>query len=317
MFHHLERLTGERGVYEHARYDRARVSHGYTTDDNARVLVVLSPMTGQHTSAPFRRALDFVVAGRVPTGWHNRMSDAGAWLDETGSDDCHGRALWGLGAAIASGIERAVPVFVHGLDLHSPWLRAISFAALGALHARPQLPTEVDQFLDRISGGFASPRPGPWRWPEPRLTYANARIPQAMIEVGAVTGASDLVEGGLELLEWLRNLESRGTHFSFTPVGGRGPDEEGPSFDQQPIEAWAMTDACRSALAIDGSPQWRAAAVMAARWFLGSNDNGSVMYDVTTGAGFDGLHASGRNENRGSESTLSALGALATWSRLH
>ena len=313
VFHHLQTLTGAHGVYEHARYDRPRVSHGYTTDDNARVLVVLAPLRDQQTSEPFSRALDFVVAGRLPAGWHNRMSNAGKWIDEVGSDDCHGRALWGLGAAIEFGAERAMATFVAGLDFRSASLRATSYAALGAVRARRQLPTEVDHFLDRISENFAAPRSGPWKWPEPRLTYANARIPQAMVEVGTVTGASGLVDGGLELLEWLWNVERRDDHFSFTPVGGRGPGDVAPAFDQQPIEAWAMADACRSALAADGSSEWRTAAAVAARWFLGGNDNRSVMYDVATGAGFDGLHAVGKNENRGSESTLSALGALATW----
>lgn len=313
VFRHLERLTGAHGVYEHARYDRPRVSHGYTTDDNARVLVVLAPLPDQHASEPFSRALDFVVSGRVPTGWHNRMSARGRWIDERGSDDCHGRALWGLGVAIESGVERATAPFVAGLDFRSESLRATSYAALGAVRARRRLPTEVDRFLDRISENFASPRSGTWKWPEPRLTYANARVPQAMVEVGVVTGSSALVEGGLELLGWLRRVERRAAHFSFTPVGGRGPGDAAPAFDQQPIEAWAMADACRSALAVDGSTEWRTATELSARWFLGWNDNRSVLYDVATGAGFDGLHAVGKNDNRGSESTLSALGALATW----
>ncbi|MDP9027802.1 MAG: glycosyltransferase, partial [Actinomycetota bacterium] len=42
-------------------------------------------------------------------------------------------------------------------------------------------------------------------------------------------------------------------------------------------------------------------------WFLGDNDSSTVMVDVETGAGFDGLESDGRNENRGAESTLAAL----------
>jgi hypothetical protein len=315
VFHHLQRLTGAHGVYEHARFDQPRVTHGYTTDDNARVLVVLAPWPRQHSSESFRRAIHFVVSGQVPAGWHNRMSNRGSWMDERGSDDCHGRALWGLGTVIGSGVadEGAFAAFASGLDFRSSSLRATSFAALGAVRARHHLTAEVDRFLDRLSVGFAPPRPGRWMWPEPRLTYANARIPQAMIEVGAMTGASGLLADGLELLEWLTNTERSETHFSFTPVGGRGPGDVSPSFDQQPIEAWAMADACRSALHIDGSSEWQSAVVMAARWFIGLNDNGLLLYDLDTGAGFDGLHAVGKNQNRGSESTLSALGALTTW----
>ncbi|MEX1270953.1 MAG: glycosyltransferase [Acidimicrobiia bacterium] len=310
---HLERLTGPYGVYEHARFDQPRVTHGYTTDDNARVLVVLADLEDGNRSVTFRRALDFVLSGRVPSGWHNRMSSEGSWMDDLGSDDCHGQALWGLGAVIGSGVaeDRVATSFVTGLDFRSQYLRSTSFAALGVVRARPHLPTEVDRFLDRLSDRYTFPPRKGWRWPEPRLTYANARIPQAMIEVGSLTGSSRMLTDGLELLEWLTDVERRGGHFSFTPVGGRGPDEIGPSFDQQPIEAWAMADACRSALDVDGSEEWRTVGTMAADWFLGLNDNGSILYDAQTGAGFDGLESAGRNQNRGCESTLSALGALA------
>ena len=318
MFRHLEALTGRHGVYEHARFDQPRRAHGYTTDDNARVLVVLAPRPGEWDSEAFRLALDFVVAGRVHGGWHNRMSHWGTWTDDLGSDDCHGRALWGLGTAIACGVEHPSlsDVFTAGLDFRSSSPRAVAYAALGAVRARPYLPAEVGAFLDRISTRFAEPRRGDWIWPEPRLTYANARIPQAMIEVGAVTGVDDLREHGLDLLDWLMKLELRGTHFSFTPVDGRGPGEVGPGFDQQPIEAWAMSDACRTAWDVDGSARWKRAIELTGRWFLGLNDNGSRLYDVSTGAGFDGLHPVGVNRNCGSESTLSALAALAGWHQL-
>jgi hypothetical protein len=49
---------------------------------------------------------------------------------------------------------------------------------------------------------------------------------------------------------------------------------------------------------------------MAWAWFRGDNDSEISMVDTETGAGFDGLEASGRNENRGAESTLAAL---STW----
>ena len=93
-------------------------------------------------------------------------------------------------------------------------------------------------------------------------------------------------------------------------MGGRGPGESGPAFDQQPIEAWAMADACLRAAMVDGGTQWETGLTDAADWFLGRNDTGAVLYDGRTGAGYDGLEAKGVNENRGAESTLAALGAL-------
>ncbi len=118
-----------------------------------------------------------------------------------------------------------------------------------------------------------------------------------------------MVDDGLDLLAWLISAERGETGFSFTPVGGRGPGDEKPGFDQQPIEAWAMADACLAASRID--PSFTAAFHDAVQWFLGWNDGNEIMYDSRSGAGFDGLCRNGINLNRGAESTLSALATLA------
>ena len=129
-------------------------------------------------------------------------------------------------------------------------------------------------------------------------------------------GEENMVADGLDLLEWLIKTETGERDFSFTPVGGRGPDESGPAFDQQPIEAWAMADACLRAISVDGGSLWDIGLAAAAGWFLGRNDTGALLYDHSTGAGYDGLEAAGINLNRGAESTLSALGALQAGHRL-
>ena len=115
---HLRALTGRFGLFEHAPQDVPPVSPGYTTDDNARALAVLGD-AGLGDTDEAARYLRFVLWARVPGGWHNRMSPNGAWLDDRGSDDAHGRALWGLGTSIAVGVtDREVEsVFLAGLDL--------------------------------------------------------------------------------------------------------------------------------------------------------------------------------------------------------
>jgi hypothetical protein len=119
-----------------------------------------------------------------------------------------------------------------------------------------------------------------------------------------------LIDDGLRLLEWLLMVEHDDVGFSFTSVAGRDPAEHGSRFDQQPIEAWAMADACLLAVEIDGHDRWERSLVDAAMWILGRNDAGVPLYDSGTGAGFDGLEPASANQNRGAESTLAALGAL-------
>jgi hypothetical protein len=312
LWDHLRRLTGRFGLFEHALYDTPRFAHGYTTCDNARALVVLS-RAGMHEAA-LQPYLDFVLAGRLDIGWHNRMSSEGRWLDRVGSDDAAGRAVWGLAEVVAAGHEdeRVVSALVGGLGLESRHLRSNVYLLLAAASSHGVGLPQAEHVLRAALGRLPDAGSGTWPWPEPRLTYDNARLPEALIRAGDVLDEPSTVDLGLTLLEWLVDVEWTGDWFSFTPVGGRGPGEAGPGFDQQPIEAWGMVDACRAASEVDPTGPWGSLHQSAARWFLGHNDLAMSLYDADTGAGFDGLTADGANLNRGAESTLAALGAV--WS---
>ena len=147
-------------------------------------------------------------------------------------------------------------------------------------------------------------------WPEERLAYDNARIPEALLAAGAWTDDDFLLDNGLRLLEWLVETETRSGYFSFTPVGGWAPGERRPGFDQQPIEAAAMADACGRAFSLTGDERWRDLVKRAACWFVGDNDGSEVLYDAETGGCRDGLTPEGANQNQGAESTLAALATL-------
>ena len=163
---HLEVLTGQFGLYEHAVLDRPRRSLGYTTDDNARALVVLSHI--RPDGLGMRQYLEFVLAGRVPGGWHNRMSPFGVWVDARGSDDAHGRALWGLGYALATkDAGRVFPVFSRGLDLDTPHPRSNAYAVLGAVAALGlgPPPRRSRRFSTAPPGAFPAPTVAPGNGP--------------------------------------------------------------------------------------------------------------------------------------------------------
>lgn len=130
----------------------------------------------------------------------------------------------------------------------------------------------------------------------------------AALLLGVTFDRIDLVKDGLRLLAWLIDHELRGDHFSFAPVGGRGPDGRPPEFDQQPLEATAMLDACIAARSVSGDSRWLEPAVTALEWFLGRNDAAVPLYNETTSAGHDGLTRSGVSENAGAESTISRSG---------
>lgn len=319
-FTHLRRLTDAGGLYEHAAGSRPRPEHGYCVDDVARALVLVcrDPEKPGDLGDLREQYLAFVLAAQAPDGrFRNRRAVDLTWSGSPSVEDCWGRALWGLGAAVArDGLPRraiALEAFRRAAAWRSPWLRAMSFAALGAAQVLAVLPGDRSALRLLGDAGQLLRRPGGrvgWPWPEPRLTYANAAIPEAMIVAGDALDDQGLLSDGLRLLDWLLTIQTRNGHLSVVPVAGWGPGDSGPAYDQQPIEAAALADACACAFRFTGETRWLRSLGLCADWFWGDNDSSTCLYDVDTGAGYDGLERSGRNGNQGAESTLALLSTL-------
>lgn len=317
---HLVHLTDDLGVWEHAEHAEPRIAHGFCTDDNARALIVAcrEASDGPVPDGLVATYLGFLLDARTTAGgFHNRRSQDGTWLDDVGSDDSQGRALWALGVVARHGPQRwmreaGIEAFDVATTFESVHLRANAFAVLGAVELLAAEPGHAGAraLLRRCVEPLAEAAGSRVPWVEARLTYDNARLPEALLAAGAALHDARLTHRGLRLLTWLVAVETRGDHFSFVPHGGWAPGEARPGFDQQPLEAAAMADACLQAFVLTGEPAWRLRALRAARWFLGHNDTGQVLYDVTTGATGDGLMRDGANANQGAESTLAGLAAL-------
>lgn len=319
-FEHLARLTHQLGMWEHAELMVPRTEHGFCTDDNARALIVVSRDAGRTAALDVlgQTYLRFVLDARTPAGrFRNRRDQDGTWLDEVGSDDSQGRALWSLGVAARHGASSAtrhqsMAAFDVCRSFGSVHLRANAFAVLGAVEVLVAHPGHVGatDLLHRCADRLASAAGSRIPWFEARLTYDNARLPEALLAAGHALDAPRLRHAGLRLLDWLVGVETRGEHFSFVPADGWTPGEPRPGFDQQPVEAIAMAEACHRAWTITGDDTWRRRGMRAVGWFVGDNDLGAVLYDADTGGTCDGLMRDGVNENRGAESTLAGLAAL-------
>ena len=315
---HLQRMSDHLGLFEHACYDVPRREHGYCVDDVARGLVLVC-REAELTPDLVRLAavyLAFVVAAVRPDGCVvNRMNASGEWTDTASLDDCWGRALWGLGvAAVHAPTEEmrtaARTAFRTAATRRSPYLKAAAFAALGAGVLLIADPGELSaRLLLRDLAGAVGPLPddAAWPWPEPWLSYGNGAIVEALLLAGTALPDPGLLQHGLVLLDFLLRTESRDGHLSVTPVAGRLPGDAAHAFDQQPIEVAAIADACARAYDATGDLRWQDGVLAAWAWFLGDNDSRTVMFDASTGAGFDGLMSHGANLNQGAESTLAML----------
>jgi hypothetical protein len=314
-------MSDDTGLLEHARGAVPRRGCGYCVDDVARGLVVVS--REEHPSPEVARLteryLAFVAHALAPDGrCHNRLGYDRRWEDEPGSGDWWGRAIWGLGTAASAHRDAwvrrdALECFDLAARCRSVSPRAMAFATLGAaeiLRGHPSHPGARALIADAVATIGRPAARQMWPWPEPRLAYANAVLPEALLAAGVAIADDALLAAGLDQLDWLLDVETHGDHLSLTPVGGWAPGEARPGFDQQPIEAAAIADACARAFVITQDSHWSAGLDRAVGWFFGSNDTGVPMYDPETGGGFDGLTATGRNTNQGAESTLALISTL-------
>ncbi|WNG88479.1 glycosyltransferase [Mycobacterium sp. ITM-2016-00317] len=321
VFTHLLRMTDHRATFEHADLAEPRREHGYCTDDMARVLIVATrePHSTGELNGLAGKALMFLNDAQSHDGTcRNRLNVGGHWTDTPNTDDHWGRMVWGLGTAAAhsdvSMVRRLATIqFERAAQTRSPHPRAMAFAAIGAAELLAVTPgnAQAHRLLTDYAGSLGEPTGNPeWPWPEPRLTYANAVLAEAMIAAGVALDDAALRQRGLDLVEWLLTVETIDGHLSPTPVSGRGPGDAQPAFDQQPIEVASLADACARAAVIDPRALWPEAIASAAAWFAGDNDLGLPMWDPDTGGGYDGLHVDRVNLNQGAESTLAALSVM-------
>ena len=329
---HFLSMCDDTGLFQHAVHSVPDRSHGYCVDDNARALLLACALND-----PGEQRLSEVLTARfaafVQHAWNpdtrrfrNFMGFDRTWLEDSGSEDSHGRTLWALGECArrdASPSRRrwASALFAEALSaaqsFRSPRAWAFTLLGLGAycaaapddLHAQ-----EVRHSLaDRLMSSLASVETPEWVWFEEGLAYDNARLPQALMVTGMATQTPGYVDAGLRSLRWLMTQQTTSAgHFRPVGTAGFGEQRQHPrAFDQQPVEATATIAACLAAWRADGDAEWKATATRVFAWFLGSNDLSVPLVDSHTGSCRDGLHPDRANENRGGESVLSYLLSLA------
>jgi glycosyltransferase involved in cell wall biosynthesis len=330
---HLFRMSDSTGIFQHASFTVPNFAEGYCTDDNARALVLAVMLQKLGHGSPHITARAATYAAflnhafdRSSRRFRNFMSFDRRWLEKVGSEDCQGNALWALGLCVAQAgqgsfqmlaaelFEQALPV---AAEFTSP--RAWAFTLIG-----------IDEYLSRLSGDrranqirecltarlmqrFVDEATEDWQWFEDMLSYANAKLPHALILSGRCMKHAQMMEIGLKALRWVVKLQTSATG-SLQPIGSNGFYRRGQQralFDQQPIEAHVTLSACIEAYSATHDLFWIAEARRAFEWFLGRNDLGLALYDSFTGGCRDGLHVDRVSHNQGAESTLAFLLALA------
>jgi len=330
---HLWRLTDATGILQHAHFSLPWFEDGYCLDDNARALAltVLLEELGIQTEEVYRLAIRYAAFTNSAFNpktkrFRNFMSYDRRWLEESGSDDCQGRAIWALGLCVCRSKRRDFQMWAAQLfeeilpvvnDLRSP--RAWAFTLLGINEYCHELTgarfvSQIrETIINRLIELFDNVASDDWVWFEESLTYNNAVMPHALIRSGQETDDKHTVDIGLKALRWLIEVQTA-EKGHFCPIGTEGfyhRGKEKARYDQQPIEAYAVSSACLSAYQITRDVYWQDKGRKAFEWFLGRNDLELNLYNPETGGCHDGLHMDRLNQNQGAESTLAFLLALA------
>ncbi len=323
---HLKALTDDTGLLQHAKYSIPNRKEGYTTDDNARALIACVKFLQLHDDSEVSKLantyLSFLFHMQRSDGrFHNRLSYDRDFIDDVGSEDCMGRSLWACGYVLISDLSEGIKTtskeifdkgFRHASNFKSP--RAIAFTILGLYQYYKAFPHDqnllksIVSLTEQLLRSYKRVSSSDWCWFEPYLTYANARLSQALFRAYDIIGDGRYLQVAKESFDFLTEVQM--IKEKFVPIGNRGWYEKGgqrAKYDQQPIEASCMVETASIAFHTTTKEKYLRIAHIAFNWFLGKNTKNVVVYDSATGACYDGINPQGLSLNQGAEATISYL----------
>lgn len=328
---HLKQLTDGTGMFQHARFHIPDRNHGYCLDDNVRALLLMTKLRQygmRHSEIEdlvvvYLSFIDYAYNPETKK-YRNFMSYSREWLEDAGSDDSMGRTFWAVATLYADENFQFYKGYFDKLldqcwkiENHSPL--AVSFTLLGLINLEKSgistkypVRERIECEVEKLESFFEENSRANWPWFTEHVTYDSARIPLALLSAGYRLEKSVWFEKGLKILDWLITHQFEGGVFK--PIGNQYWMTQGgkSDYDQQPLEAAAMMDACLEAGITTGDSKYFHYAKKAFAWFLGENSQHVFLYDPFTGGCRDGIGIQGVNQNQGAESTLAWLSSLLT-----
>jgi len=317
---HIFRMTDDTGMFQHARFSVPDLLKGYTTDDNARALI-MAVMLYERLKKPaylalIYRYLSFVVYSQNETGkFRNFMTYDRQFIEKEGSNDCFGRCIWALGYTQASpampagikeacrgAIDRALPNI-----LALTWSRGQAYTLIGlGFVCGPAVDQLICKLADSLFDRFENNASEDWQWFENDLTYDNAVLPWALFVAYSRLEQDRLLRVARKSLSFLNSVSFRDGFFR--PVGCNGwlvRGAEPALYDEQPLEACTTTLAHIAAYEATGEAEMLELAQRSFSWYSGGNSRGESLIDSETGGCFDGITSDNLNRNQGAESIVS------------
>jgi uncharacterized protein YyaL (SSP411 family) len=323
---HFKSLTDDTGILQHAKYSIANRQMNYTTDDNARALIVclnyLQLNDDPEVDKLTRTYLSFLYHMQKPEGlFHNLLSYNRTFLDDIGSEDCMGRVLWACGYTLKTNISEEYNrlskeifdrLIQHAFKFNSIRAKAFTILSLANYHQvfpQDQMCLEkTDLLSEQLLEQYEKESSPNWKWFESILTYCNARLPQALFKAYETTKERKYLNIAKESFDFI--LETQMINQIFVPIGNNGwykKERKRAIYDQQSIETSCMIETSLLAHLLTGDKKYRRIAYKIFEWFLGKNTKSVNVYNRETGACYDGVTQEGLNLNQGAESIIAYL----------
>lgn len=320
---HVQRLTDDTGIVQHAKYGIPNLKEGYCLDDNARALIMVIQAWQQNKSKAALELLPVYLSyiqymQRDDGNFRNFLSFRREYLDEVGTEDSFGRTIWALGYLINNAPNNSYREFAKELfDKAVPHfsslkhLRGLGNTIIGLtnyLKAHPYdegIINELNQLAEPLKAAYRSHKSDGWHWFEEKMTYDNAILPLALLSHYHITGDEESLAIGMESMDYLTSKTMSSGYL--TPVGNDGwlfKGKEMAMYDQQAIETMAMVLMYFRAYEITHNLKYIRKMYLSYQWFLGENSLRLPLYDYETKGCGDGLQTYGVNRNQGAESTL-------------
>lgn len=320
---HIQRLTDDTGIVQHAKYGIPNLKEGYCVDDNARALLMVTMAWQQNKSKIALELLpvylSYIQYMQCDDGnFRNFLSFRREYLDEVGTEDSFGRTIWALGYLINNAPNNSYREFAKELFIKSiphfaqlKHLRGVANTMIGLsnyLKAQPYdeyFIGELNKLAIPLKAAYHANKGDGWHWFEEKLTYDNAILPLALLAHYETTQDQESLAIGLESMEYLtaKTLDKG----YLNPVGNDGwlyREREMAVYDQQAIETMAMVLMYFKAYEITHELKYISQMYLSYQWFLGENSLRLPLYDYETKGCGDGLQTYGVNRNQGAESTL-------------
>ncbi len=323
---HINRMTDDTGIIQHAKFGIPNLKEGYCLDDNARALLMvlmayrqMKDMRALELSPIYLSYIHYMQ--NADGTFRNFLSFSRNYLDEVGSEDSFGRTIWALGYLLGNAPNDAYYQTGRLLFFNAApnfeklkSIRSIANTMIGICYYLKSNPSD-DSMTERLRNmanillnHYKENESSDWKWFESLLAYDNGILPLALLHSAEILNDENITEKALESMDFLTRHTLKDNYLSI--IGNEKwfkKEGERSLFAQQPIDAMAMVLMYHQAFHVTRDKEYLNKLYTSFLWFLGENDLRMSLYDFETKGCCDGFENYGVNRNQGAESSLSYL----------